>query len=33
VVHRQGLAQPVDQMSIFLFRPESQSSFGRPSMR
>jgi hypothetical protein len=33
VVHRQGLAQPVDQMSIFLFRPESQSGFGRPSMR
>lgn len=33
VVHRQGVALPVDQMSIYLFRPESQSGFGRPNIR
>ena len=33
VVRRQGLSQPVDQLSIFLYRPESQSGFGRSTFR
>jgi len=33
VVRRRGVAHPVDQMSIYLFRPESQSGFGRPIIR
>ena len=33
VVRRGGIPKPVDQMSIFLYRPESQSGFGRPSFR
>ena len=33
VVRRHGIPQPVDQMSIFLYRPESQSGFGRPTFR
>jgi hypothetical protein len=28
VVHRRGLQKPADVMSIWLFRPESQSGFG-----
>ena len=28
VVRRQGLSQPVDQLSIFLYRPESPSRIG-----
>ena len=33
VVRRQGVSQPVDEMSILLYRPESQSGFGRPTIR
>ena len=33
VVHRAGLQKPADVMSIWLFRPESQSGFGRPNTR
>jgi len=33
VVRRRGVPQPVDQMSILLYRPESQSGFGRPTFR
>ena len=34
VVRRHGVPQPVDQMSIFLYRPESpQPGFGRPTFR
>jgi hypothetical protein len=33
VVRRRGVPQPVDQMSILLYRPESQSGFGRPNIR
>ena len=33
VVRRQDLSQPVDQLSIFLYRPESQSGFGRSTFR
>lgn len=33
VVHRRGLQKPLDQMSIYLFRPESQAGFGRPRFR
>jgi hypothetical protein len=33
VVRRHGIPKPVDQMSIFLYRPESQSGFGRSSFR
>ena len=33
VVRRRGLQKPVDVMSIWLYRPESQSGFGRPTMR
>ena len=33
VVHRRGLQKPADVMSIWLFRPESQSGFGRPNIR
>ena len=33
VVRRRGVAQPIDQMSIFLYRPDSQSGFGRPMIR
>jgi hypothetical protein len=33
VVRRHGLPQPVDQLSIFLYRPESQSGIGRPNFR
>jgi hypothetical protein len=31
-VRLRGVSKPVDQMSIYLFRPESQSSFG-PRLR
>jgi hypothetical protein len=33
VVRRHGIPKPVDQLSIFLYRPESQSGFGRSSFR
>ena len=33
VVHRRGLQKPADVMSIWLYRPESQSGFGRPNIR
>ena len=33
VVRRRGLPKPVDTMSIWLYRPESQSGFGRPNIR
>ena len=33
VVRRRGVSRPVDQMSIYLYRPESQSGFGRPTFR
>jgi hypothetical protein len=33
VVSRQGLSQPVDVMSIWLYRPQSQSGFGRPNIK
>jgi hypothetical protein len=34
VVRRRGVSQPVDVMSIWLYRPESpQSGFGRPTIR
>ncbi len=33
VVRRQGVSRPVDQMSIYLYRPESQSGFGRSTFR
>ncbi|MCX6912973.1 MAG: hypothetical protein NT167_08005 [Verrucomicrobia bacterium] len=33
VVHRHGISQPVDLMSIYLYRPESQSGFGRSTFR
>jgi hypothetical protein len=33
VVRRRGVSQPVDQMSILLYRPESQSGFGRSTFR
>jgi Tfp pilus assembly protein PilV len=33
VVRRRGLQKPVDVMSIWLYRPESQSGFGRPNIR
>jgi hypothetical protein len=33
VVRRRGLPKPVDQMSILLYRPESQSGFGRSTFR
>ena len=34
VVRRRGVSQPVDVISIWLYRPESaQSSFGRPTIR
>ena len=33
VVRRRGLQQPADVMSIWLFRPESQTGFGRPTIR
>jgi hypothetical protein len=33
VVRRRGLPQPVDIMSIWLYRPESQSGFGRPNIK
>jgi Tfp pilus assembly protein PilV len=33
VVRRQGLPQPVDVMSIWLYRPQSQSGFGRPNIK
>jgi hypothetical protein len=33
VVHRSGLQKPADVMSVWLFRPESQSGFGRPNTR
>lgn len=32
-VYRRGLAQPVDQMSIYLYRPESPQGFGRPTFK
>ena len=33
VVLRRGLQKPTDVMSIWLYRPESQSGFGRPNIR
>jgi Tfp pilus assembly protein PilV len=33
VVHRQGVSQPVDLISLYLYRPESQSGFGRSKFR
>jgi len=33
VVRRQGVPQPVDTMSVFVYSPESQSGFGRPTFR
>jgi hypothetical protein len=33
VVRRQGVARPVDQMSLYLYRPDSQAGFGRPGFR
>jgi hypothetical protein len=33
VVRRHGISQPVDLMSIYLYRPESQSGFGRSTFR
>jgi hypothetical protein len=33
VVRRRGLQQPVDSMSILVYSPESQSGFGRPTIR
>ena len=33
VVRRQGVSQPVDLMSLYLYRPESQSGFGRSTFR
>jgi hypothetical protein len=33
VVHRRGLQQPVDSMSIYVFSPNSQSGFGQPNIR
>ena len=33
VVRRQGVSQPVDKMSLYLYRPESQSGFGRSTFR
>ena len=34
VVRRRGISQPVDVMSIWLYRPESpQTGFGRPTIR
>jgi hypothetical protein len=33
IVRRHGLPQPVDTASIWLFRPESQTGFGRPNIR
>jgi hypothetical protein len=33
LVRRRGLPQPVDSMSILLYSPESQSGFGRPTIR
>jgi hypothetical protein len=33
VVRRRGLQKPADIMSVWLFRPESQSGFGRPTFK
>ena len=33
IVRRHGLPKPVDQLSIFLYRPESQTGLGRPNFR
>jgi len=33
VVRRHGIPQPVDRMSLYLYRPESQSGFGRSTFR
>jgi hypothetical protein len=33
VVRRHGVSQPVDLMSLYLYRPESPSGFGRPNFR
>ena len=33
VVRRHGVSQPVDLLSIFLYRPESPKRFGRPTFR
>ena len=33
IVRRRGLQKPVDVMSIWLFRPDSQSGFGRPTIK
>ena len=32
-VRKRGLANPVDTMSIFVYSPESQNGFGRPTFR
>ena len=33
IVRRRGVSRPVDAMSIWLYRPESQSGFGRPNIK
>ena len=33
VVRRQGLSQPVDSMSVYVFSPNSTAGFGRPNIR
>ena len=33
IVRRHGIPQPVDSMSIFVYSPNSQSGFGRPTIR
>ena len=33
IVRRRGVPRPVDAMSIWLYRPESQSGFGRPNIK
>jgi hypothetical protein len=33
VVRRHGVSQPVDLMSLYLYRPDSPSGFGRPNTR
>ena len=33
VVRRHGVSQPVDLMSLYLYRPDSPKGFGRPNFR
>jgi hypothetical protein len=33
IVRCRGIQKPVDVMSIWLYRPDSQSGFGRPTIR